>query len=337
MLERSEQNKRSIAVDLLIAVVPVMIWAIFLYGGRAAVLMGLCGFFCLLFDFPVQFFIKKKRGICAVNPFTFLSGVLASFFLPVTVPLWILPIVAALLVLCRSFSGYFKHRVFNSAVFSVFIATLLFQGCLERYTKPFSYFSPFEIAPNETLVNAYRVFSPLQLMQSKVYYEDGLLAQFYGIASGAIGTAAVLCLLLSFVWLLLRKHAFITSTLPYLLSIAVLSAATAPDELEMISFVCMNLLSGSVVILAVFAMNDFSSVPNPSYRYARIAFGVLAGALTVLFRSFDWGTAGDLAPVLVGNLLTPLLEKLSDPLLHAKIKNRFGRSHEKPVDTPPDR
>ena len=325
MFDRTEQNKTRLITDLFICLVPVVIWAIFLYGGRAAMLMILSGASCLILELPVRFFLLKKRGLSLLSPVAAFTGVLASFLLPVTVPLWIPPLIAVPVVLCRSFSGYFRHRVFNSAVFSVLIAALLFPGYLERYTKPFAYFSAFEIVPAPELVNAYRVFSPLQLLQQAFYYEDGLLSEFFGIASGAIGTVAVFCLILSFVWLLFRRHARFTASLAYLFSFAILSAAFAPDDIEMLSFTGLQLLSGSVIFLSVFAMNDFASVPNPAYKYGRILFGVFCGCMTMLFRSFGWGVVSDFLPVLLGNLLTPVFETITSPSFLSRLKSRLQK------------
>ena len=324
MFERTEQTKLSLYVDLLIALVPVAIWAVFLFGGRAAVLMSLCGFFSLWLEVPVRV-LKKKRKAELFSPSAFFTGILASFLIPVTAPLWITPLIALFSVLCRSFTLYFNHRVMNSAVFSVFVASLLFPGYMERYTKPFAYFPAFEIVPDAKLVDAYRVFSPLHLLDAGTYYEGGFLAQLIGVASGPIGAVAILCLVFSFVWLLLRKHASLYGTLAYLLTVALISAAFSPDDVEMVSYAGMQLLSGGVVFLSVFAMNDFSSVPNPSFRIARIVFGLLAGILTCVFRSFAWGLSGDYLSVLIVNASTPLLEKLSDPLFISDVKQKLRR------------
>ena len=324
MFERSEQTRLSLSADLLISLAPLAVWAVFLFGGRAAMLMILCGAFTLLLEIPVRL-LKKKRGISLLSPSAFFTGVLASLMLPVTVPLWMAPLLSVLIVLCRSFTHYFRHRVFNSAVFAVFAASLLFPEYMERYTRPFAYFSAFEMAPSPELVNAYRVFSPLQLLNAGTYYEDGLLSQFLGVASGPIGTVAVLCLLFSFVWLALRKQASLYSSVAYLLTIALLSAAFSPDDIEMVSFSALHLLSGSLVFLAVFAMNDYASAPNPAFRIARLAFGFLAGLMTCLFRSFGWGVAGDYLPVLIVNLLTPLMEKVSDPFFLSEVKQKLRR------------
>lgn len=325
MIKQFKSKKLSLLADLSIGLTPVLIWAVFLFGGRAALLMVLGGISCLVLEIPVRFLLQKKRGVFLLSPFAFFTGVLASLMMPVTVPLW-LPLLASVpIVLCRAFSGYFLHRVFNSAAFAVLLSALLFPGYMERYTKPFAYFSAFEMVPPPELVDAYRMFSPLQMLQRSTYYEDGLLSEFYGIAPGAIGSVAVLCLVFSFVWLLVRKHARLTATLSYLLTIGLLSAAFAPDDIEMVSFAGLHLLAGSTVFIAVFAMNDYASVPNPAYRYGRILFGIVCGGLTVLLRSFQWGVTADLLPVAAANLLTPVFERITDPSVTAKLLNRLMR------------
>lgn len=313
MFEHSEKSHLSLAIDLTIAIVPIAAWAIYLFGGRAAVLLVLTGISCLLIELPV-YVVKKKRGINQDFPyFSFITGLLAACFLPQTVPLWLVFVIAALIVLCRSFTCYFKHRFFNSAVFGIFVANLLFPSYMERYTEPFAYFPALEMTPDPSLVEEYRVFSPLQLISEGVFYEDGAFAQFYGFASGPIGTVAILCLVLALVWLLIRKIASIHATVSYLVTIFILAAAFAPDDIEMVNYALLYMLSGGIVFISVFGMNDYASVPMQSFKLQRVIFGLIAAALTFVFRLAHIGILGDCLALLCSNLLTPLLEKTAEP------------------------
>ena len=91
------------AIDLFIALLPAAVWAVFLYGGRAAMLMVMCGLCCTALDFPVQKLLCRANTKDALSPFAFLTGVLTAFWFPVTVPLWFCALAALPVVICRAF------------------------------------------------------------------------------------------------------------------------------------------------------------------------------------------------------------------------------------------
>lgn len=310
MFVRSPRNKSALAFDFLIALLPAAIWAVYLYGGRAAMLMVLCGLCCAGLDFPVRKLICRARTSSALSPFAFLTGVLTAFWFPVTVPLWFCALAALPVVICRAFFRYFGHRLFNSSILAAVLLHAAFPQYMERYTRPFAYFSAFEITPDPALVEYYRVLSPLNILQNGMLYEDGTVAQLYGFASGAMGAVAVACLLLGGVWLLIRRLFSLYAAGAYVLVILVLAMAFAPEDAEMLNYAWLYLLSGGISLVAVFAMNDPATLPRtPS---GKMLFGGIAGVLTVFFRD-SYGGEGALAAVLAVNLLSPLLERLTRP------------------------
>lgn len=310
MFVRSPRNQSALAFDCCIALLPAAIWAVYLYGERAAMLMVLCGICCAIVDFPVRKFLFRMPLREALSPFAFLTGILTAFWFPATVPLWFCALAALPVVVCRAFFRYFGHRVFNSSVLTAFLMHAAFPQYMERYTRPFAYFPAFEIEPAPAMVEYYRVRSPLDILQSGMLYEDGTLAQLYGFASGAIGAIAVACLILGGVWLLVRQLLSVYATGAYALTVLVLAMTFAPEDAEMLNYAWLYLLSGGIALVAVFAMNDPATLPRTTG--GRLLFGGIAGALTVFFRN-SFGGEGALAAVLVVNLLSPLLEKLTEP------------------------
>ena len=74
MFVRSPRDKTALALDLGIALLPASAWAIFLYGGRAAVLMIFCGLCCTILDFPVQKWICRAPLKDALSPYLLRAG-----------------------------------------------------------------------------------------------------------------------------------------------------------------------------------------------------------------------------------------------------------------------
>lgn len=310
MFVRSPRNKSALAFDFFIALLPAAVWAVYLYGERAAMLMLLCGGCCAVLDFPVQKLICRLPLRDALSPFAFLTGVMTAFWFPVTVPLWFAPLAALPVVVCRAFFRYFGHRLFNSSVLAAVILHIAYPQYMERYTRPFAYFSALDVVPDPALVEYYRVRSPLDILQGGMLYEDGTLAQLYGFASGALGAVAVACLLLGGVWLLIRRLLSLYATGAYALVVLVLAMAFAPEDAEMLNYAWLYLLSGGITLVGIFAMNDPATLPRT--LVGKMLFGGIAGVLTVLFRD-HFGGEGALLAVLVVNLLSPLLERMTKP------------------------
>lgn len=310
MFVRSPRNKSALALDLFIALLPAAVWAVYLYGGRAAMLMILCGLCCAALDFPVQKFICRTSVQDALSPFAFLTGVLTAFWFPVTVPLWMCALAAVPVVACRAFFKYFGHRLFSSSVFSAVLMHLFFPQYMERYTPPFAYFPAFPINLDPALVEYYRVRTPLGILQNGTLYEDGTIPQLYGFASGAIGAVGVTCLLLGGVWLLVRRLLSISATGAYALTLLVLAMAFAPDDAEMLGYAWLYLLSGGITLVGVFALNDPATLPRT--ELGKMLYGMISGVLTLVFRN-TFGGEGAMAAVLAVGLLSPLLELVTKP------------------------
>ena len=70
-----------------------------------------------------------------------------------------------------------------------------------------------------------------------------------------------------------------------------------------------HLLTGSVMFGAFFLATDYSS--SPVGHVPMIAFGFLAGVLTVIIRTYGVYPDGVPFAILLANLLSPLLDRLN--------------------------
>lgn len=326
MFVRSSKSKYGIAWDLTVAVIPAALWATYLFGLRAAVLTALCGAACFVSDFFVQKLIFRRPWKQSFSVFAFLTGVLTMFWMPVTVPMWFPLAAAGFVTAARALFFYFGHRVFNPSVLSACAMGLLFPQYTERFTKPFAYFHALEWELDPALVDAYRVKTPLSVLQEGMLFDDGVFAQIYGFASGAMGAVAVACLLLGGVWLYIRRLLSLQTSGAFLGTILILSMAFSPDYADMWTYSYLYLLSGGIVYASVFAMNDLSTVPRTSS--GKMMFGILAGILTVVFRTV-LGGEGVLYAVLAANLFTPLFERVTREKPYYFVSQKQKKQKEK--------
>ena len=299
------------AAEWLVAIVPVIIWAVFMFGARVITICAVTALFSIGFDYPVRRFILKHEGIAQFDPMTGIYGVLTAFMMPVSVPLWIPMIGAALVVVAKNIRIIRAKRLFNPFVFSATALHVFFSSQMTAFTRPFAYFNAFSFSIDDKLMESYRVISPLQYMADGSVYEDGVFAQLYGFASGNIGEIAVTAMIISVIWLCARKQGDFKSVVAFLLPILLLSLALPTDDAESEYYAYSILLSGGICFLSVFAMNERQTVPLT--QSGRIIFGAVGGIATFLLHRYVGGFEWGYVVILVLNVISPFLEMVTRP------------------------
>ena len=304
----------------LSAITPILIWSIYMFGVRALSLCVICGGLSLGLDYLVQTYLFKIKKGGRLDMMSLVYGILAAFSMPVTVS-FIVPIIGAMLVVIAKNARIIRgKRLFNPFVFSAAVLNLCFKAQMTRFTRPFAYFSPFDFSLDPKLVSGYRVISPLQYMADGSVYEDGVLAQLYGYASGCIGEIAVAAMILSLIWLCIRKEADWRGTVSMLFPILVLSLIFPSSDAESNFYAYSVILSGAIFFLSVFATNESCTVPQT--KSGRYIFGAVLGGLLFLLRKSGAQIELGYFAVLLLNVVSPFIEMLTKPQFKEKSKGK---------------
>ncbi len=307
----TEKTVFSHAAEWLVAIAPVLIWSVYMYGARVITICLLCASFSVGFDYLVRRFLLKRNGNDCFDPMTGIYGVLTAFMMPVAVSLWV-PIIGALfVVIAKNIRVIRAKRLFNPFVFSALMLHLCFSSQMTAFTRPFAYFNAFSLSIEDKLLESYRVISPLQYMADGSVYEDGVFAQLYGFASGNIGEIAVAAMIISLIWLCIRKEADWKGVVAFLVPILLLSLALPSDDAESEYYAYSMLLSGAICFLAVFAMNEKQTLPMTSS--GRIIFGAVGGSVTFLLHRYVGGFEWGYLVILALNAISPFLEMITRP------------------------
>ena len=308
---RTEKNKNTRAAEWLVALTPVMLWSIYMFGARVITICAISGLLALLLDYCLRrFLIKAEKGDC-IDVMSCIYGILAAFMMPVAVPLWIPMISALLVVIAKNIRVFRKKRLFNPFVFSAAVLNLCFKTQMTAFTRPFAYFSAFSFSIDERLLQGYRVTSPLQFMADGSVYEDGILAQFYGFASGNIGEIAVCAMILSLIWLCARKEGDWASTVAFLIPLFLFALLMPSGDAESEHYAYSMTLVGATVFLSVFAVNERHTVPMT--RMGRIIFGGVCGVATFFLHKYYGGFEWGYFAVLGMNIFSPFIEMITKP------------------------
>ncbi len=313
--------------DWAIALLPVLIWSIFMFGGRVAMLSVIGVVFAIGLDYPVRRFILKQEGWLCFDFMSGIYGLLAVFTMPVTVPLFAPVVSSALVVVAKNLKFIKGKRLFNPFIFSAGVMNLAFPKMMTAFTRPFAYFSAFDFVIDPKLMEYYRVISPLQYMADGSVYEDGVFAQFYGFASGNMGEIAVAAILLGIIYLAFRKEADLYSTIAVIFPILLLSLAFPSEDAESNYYAYSLILSGGIVFISTFGVNEKHTVPLTSA--GRILTCVVLGCLIFAFRKAFGGVEYGYLILLVLNVLSPFIEMITKPKLSKKADKKAVNANEK--------
>ncbi len=311
---RSDEGTRSIMLDVLIALVPALGVAAYMFGLRAILVTAVSCIACVFFEWAYRKLLKKPRSIGDLS--ALVTGTLLAFCLPVTIPIWILIIgdFLAIIIVKELFGGLGKNFMNPALGGRVFLFS--WPVVMTTWVVPLSYSSFFSLSTADAVTSA----TPLAVMSGGSLPEGTTLLQaFLGQVGGSLGEVSAFALLLGAVYLLIRRVITLHIPLSFLLTVAVLSFLF-PQGNPRLLWTGWQLCSGGVILGACFMANDYVTSPvNPK---AQIVYGVGCGLLTVFIRRFGAYAEGVSYAILIMNAAVWLLDR-------AFPRKRFGEVKEK--------
>ena len=281
-----------IMLDVIIALLPAFVLAVWIFGPRAALITGVCVLSCVFFEWGFEKILKRKNSINDLS--AVITGMLLAYNLPVTIPVWqaIFGCFTAIVLVKQLYGGLGKNFA-NPAITGRVVMFLAFPVTMTTWVEPFAWKTSVDIVTGPT---------PLALLfKGKA---DGLntLDLFLGFHGGSFGEVSEAALLLGGLYLLFRRviswHAPVTF-------IAVVFALTALAGVNPVH----HIFSGGLFIGAIFMATDY--VTTPQTNLGRAIFGVGCGILTVLIRLFGSYPEGVSYSILIMNTLVPFINKIS--------------------------
>jgi len=285
--DKSTTNR--IMLDVIIALLPAFIIAIWVFGIRAALVTGVCVAFCVFFEWVYEKILKRKNTIGDFS--AVLTGMLLAYNLPVTIPLWqaIVGCFIAIIFVKQLFGGLGKNFA-NPAITARIVLFLAFPITMTTWVLPF-----------DTITGA----TPLALLfKGEVYHLPGFWELFIGIHGGCLGETSIFALLIGFIYLLIRRVISIVIPLTFITSVFILTSIISGFD-----YGFYHLLSGGLFLGAIFCATDY--VTSPITNKGRFIFGIGCGLITVLIRLYGSYPEGVSFAILFMNMLVPYINKFS--------------------------
>lgn len=298
---RSKSSTVGIMCAVVIALLPAAGFGIYNFGTRAlAVILVTVGAAVLtecLFGL-----YRKKQTIGDLS--AVVTGLLLALNLPVTIPLW----TAAL-----------------GSVFAILVVKCLFGGLGQNFMNPalggrcFLLISFPALMTNFT-TDAYTGATPLALLRAGE--EVDLMSMVLGKTAGTIGETSAIAILLGACILLLTGIIDLRIPGSYLVSFILFLVLFSGRGLD-IAYITAHLAGGGLLLGAFFMATDY--VTRPITIKGQYLFGIVLGFLTAVFRVFGASSEGVSYAIILGNLLVPLIEKITVPTAFGKGGGRHER------------
>ncbi len=303
---RTEDTTRSIMIDVCIALMPALIWAIFVFGFRALTLTLISVVFAVLSEFAYQ---KLTHRQVTISDFSaVVTGILLAFNLPVALPLWMPAIGAifAIIVVKQLFGGIGKNFVNPALAARVFL--LAWPSHMSAFTSPGEKLSPIAISVSSDAVAS---ATPLASLKNGTIPKTSLFDMIIGYEGGCIGEVSALLLTAGFIYLLYRRIVTWHIPVAYIGTVLALTILFSKNSLTY-DFALGEIFSGGLFLGAIFMATDYTT--SPVTVTGRLIYGVGCGLLTVFIRYFGGYPEGVSFSILIMNLLVWYLDRYTKPL-----------------------
>ena len=299
---RHEDNTRQIMVDVIIALMPALAIAIYVFGPRALTLTAVSAAGCLFFEWLYQRLMKKPVtiGDCSA----LVTGILLAYCLPVSSPMWMVLIgdAFAIIVVKQLYGGIGKNFMnpdLSARAFLMSFPVIMTTWPAIRTKLPL--FATPDVVSSAT---------PLASLKQGMMPNASLTDLALGMVGGSMGEISALALLAGGLYLISRKVITFHTPVAYLGTVALL-CFLFPHGNGRVEFMLAELCSGGLMLGAIFMATDYST--SPVTKKGQVVFGIGCGLLTVFIRFFGNMPEGVSYSILVMNATVFLIEKVTRP------------------------
>ena len=287
---------------VLIALIPSFIASVFYFGAGAVILTVVCAACSMFFEWGYERLLGKKVTVKDLS--ACVTGVILAMNLPANLPVWMAVIGCFVaIVIVKQLYGGLGRNFANPAIVGRIVLLLSFT----------SYMTTWPVTRLNQAADALTGATPLGLLADGALAEaPSLKDMFLGNIGGAMGETCTIAILIGLVILIAKK--IISPIIPcfYIGTVFVFSLiyyAVAGGDYSALHMALFHTLAGGVVFGATFCATDY--VTSPIMKYAKVAYGIGCGLVTMIIRLFCAYPEGASFAILFMNVMTPLLDMVA--------------------------
>lgn len=292
---RSKSTTSSIMLAVVIALLPAAGFGIYNFGPDALVLILVTVLSTVLTEYIFEKILGKKVTIGDYS--AVVTGLLLAMNLPASAPWWIGVV---------------------GGVFAILVVKMLFGGLGQNFMNPalgarcFLLISFTSIMTNFDC-DAYTGATPLARLKG------GEAVNIYdmvvGKTAGTIGETSMIAIVIGACFLILVGVIDLRIPGSYIVSFVVFICLFGGHGLDY-AYISAHLAGGGLMLGAFFMATDY--VTRPITVKGQYVYGILLGILTGIFRIFGASAEGVSYAIILGNLLVPLIERVTLPTAFGK-------------------
>ncbi|MDY2699860.1 MAG: RnfABCDGE type electron transport complex subunit D [Lachnospiraceae bacterium] len=292
---RSKVTTSNIMLAVVIALLPAAGFGIYNFGLGALVLILVTVATTVLTEYIYEKTMHKKITIGDYS--AVVTGLLLALNLPPAAPWWIGVI---------------------GGIFAILVVKMLFGGLGQNFMNPALGARCFLLISYTSIMcnfdcDAYTGATPLASL--KAGGTVNILDMVIGKTGGTIGETSMIAIVIGACFLILLGVIDLRIPGSYIVTFVVFISLFGGHGFDP-AFISAHLAGGGLMLGAFFMATDY--VTRPVTKNGQYLYGVILGLLTGIFRIFGPSAEGVSYAIILGNLLVPLIEKVTMPKIFGK-------------------
>ncbi|MDE7017911.1 MAG: RnfABCDGE type electron transport complex subunit D [Lachnospiraceae bacterium] len=292
---RSKSSTSSIMLAVVIALLPAAGFGIFNFGLDALILILVTVLSTVLTEYIFEKILGKKSTIGDYS--AVVTGLLLAMNLPSSAPWWIGVI---------------------GGVFAILVVKMLFGGIGQNFMNPALGARCFLLIAFTSIMtnfdcDAYTGATPLAQLKSGEALD--IYGMVIGRTAGTIGETSMIAIIIGACFLILVGVIDLRIPGSYIVSFVIFIGLFGGYGFNY-AFLAAHLAGGGLMLGAFFMATDY--VTRPITVKGQYVYGILLGILTGIFRIFGASSEGVSYAIILGNLLVPLIERVTLPTAFGK-------------------
>ena len=292
---RSKDTTSRIMLYVIISLLPAAGFGVYNFGLHALAVIIVTIASTVLTEYIYEKCMKKKITVGDLS--AVVTGLLLAMNLPPMAPLW----MAAL-----------------GGIFAILVVKMLFGGLGQNFMNPALGARCFLMISFTSLMtnfncDTYTGATPLAALKAGERVD--VMDMIIGRTAGTIGETSMLALIIGACILILLGVIDLKVPGSYIVTFVIFIAIFGGHGFDS-QYISANLAGGGLMLGAFFMATDY--VTRPITKKGQYLYGIFLGIMTGIFRVFGPSAEGVSYAIILGNLLVPLIEKVTMPKAFGK-------------------
>ena len=282
---RTNEDTRSIMLDVIIALCPALLMSVIRFGFRALIAVVVSMASAMFFEWLYRKLLHKPQMIGDLS--AVVTGIILAMNVPVGMPLGQLIVgdLVAIVVVKQLFGGIGMNFA-NPALVGRIVLFISFAGSMNKWVYP------------DAAVDQLSSATPLAVADTS---KLSLLDLFMGVHGGVLGETCALAIVLGLIYLVATKTISIAIPASYIGSMFVFYLISTGS----LHGALVGILSGGLMFGAVYMATDY--VTSPFTLKGKLIYGLCLGIVTFAIRQWGSYAEGVSFALLFMNLWVPFI------------------------------